>query len=79
MVCKALQFFKGVGYADLTLHNLRIQGETNETALGHVTGGKRLISKLAKPSVSASVMLVVIPRERNQDVDIQQIHASFLR
>jgi hypothetical protein len=28
--------------------------------------------------MSADVMLMVIPCQRNQDVDIQQIHASFL-
>ena len=32
----------------------------------------------AKPGMSPGVMLMVIPRERDQDVDIQQIHASFL-
>jgi hypothetical protein len=28
--------------------------------------------------LSAGVVLMVLPCQRNQDVDIQQIHASFL-
>jgi hypothetical protein len=78
MVSKTFQHFKSVGYADLTMHNIRIQRKTNETTLSHVAGGKRFTRKSPKPSMSAGVMLMVIPCKRNQDVDIQQIHASFL-
>ena len=78
MICKAFQLFKCVGYANLTMHDLRIQGKADETALGHVAGGKRFIRRSPKPGMSIGVILMVIPVERNQNVDIQQIHASFL-
>ena len=78
MALKTFQLFKSIGNADLTMHNFRVQGKADETALGHVAGGKKFIGEPPKPSLSAGVMLVVIPRERNQDVDIQQIHTSFL-
>jgi len=78
MFCEAFKLCKNIGSTDLTMHNLWIQGKPNETALGHVTSGKRFIGQPPKPSVNAGVMLMIIPSQCYQHVDIQQIHALFL-
>ena len=78
MLGETFQHLKNIRDSNLAMHHLWIQGETNEAALGHIAGGKRFICQPSEPGVSTRVMLVVIPRERNQDVDIQQIRSSFL-
>ena len=78
MFCEAFELFKGVIYANLTMHHLRIQGKSDKTALGHIAGGKRFIRQSPEPGMGTVMMLMAIPGQRNQDVDIQQIHVSFL-
>ena len=79
MFREAFKHFESVGDPNLAMHHARIQREPDETALGHVTSGKRFTGKSPKPGMSTRMMFMVIPCKRDQDVDIQQIHASFLR
>lgn len=44
----AFEHLKNIRDADLAMHHLRIQGETNEAALGHIAGGESLAGELRK-------------------------------